>query len=97
MSDSIEKSTSEKKPVKKNIRTLIGLVISDKMSKTILVSIENRVKHRVYGKFVRRNVRLLAHDEKNISKVGDRVLIKEGPPLSRHKSWVLAEVVEKAQ
>ncbi len=97
MSDSTQKNTPKKESVKKNLRTLIGLVTSDKMSKTIAVSIENRVQHSVYGKFVRRNIKLFVHDEKNVSRVGDRVLIKEGRPLSRHKNWVLVEVIEKAQ
>jgi len=101
MSESIKKAATQKvakkNPVKKNVRTLVGLVTSDKMTKTIAVSIENRVQHPVYGKFVRRSIKLFAHDEKNVSKVGDRVLIKEGRPLSRNKNWVLAEVIEKAQ
>lgn len=82
---------------KKNVRTLVGVVVSDKMDKTITVHIEIRVQHPVYGKFMRRIIKLFAHDENNISKIGDRVLIKEHRPLSRNKNWVLLEVVEKAQ
>lgn len=83
--------------VKKNIRTLTGMVVSDKMNKTVVVKVEHRVKDPVYGKFVRRSAKLKAHDETNASRLGDRVTIKESHPLSKHKSWVLVDIVEKAQ
>jgi small subunit ribosomal protein S17 len=77
-------------------RRLTGRVVSDKMQKTIAVEIERLVKHPVYGKFVRRTTRLLAHDESGTCKAGDLVVITPCRPMSRHKSWRLLEVVEKA-
>lgn len=83
--------------VKKNIRTLTGTVVSDQMDKTVVVRVEHRVQDPVYGKFVRRSAKIYAHDAENQSHVGDRVMIQETRPLSRHKNWILAEIVEKAQ
>jgi small subunit ribosomal protein S17 len=80
----------------KGARRLTGRVVSDKMHKTIAVEIERLVKHPAYGKFVRRTTRLLAHDENGTCKAGDLVIITPCRPLSRHKSWRLLEVVEKA-
>jgi small subunit ribosomal protein S17 len=77
-------------------RTLTGRVVSDRMQKTIAVEIERLVKHPTYGKFVRRTTRLLAHDETGTCKAGDLVVIIPCRPMSRHKSWRLLEVVEKA-
>ena len=77
-------------------RTLSGKVVSDKMDKTITVMIERRVKHPVYGKIISRSTKIKAHDENNVCGIGDVVTIKETRPLSRTKSWVLVEVVEKA-
>ncbi|HET9501485.1 MAG TPA: 30S ribosomal protein S17 [Marmoricola sp.] len=74
-----------------------GLVVSDKMDKTVVVSVEDRVKHALYGKVMRRNVRLKAHDEQNEAGVGDRVLIMETRPLSATKRWRLVEILEKAK
>jgi small subunit ribosomal protein S17 len=74
-----------------------GLVVSDKMDKTVVVSVEDRVKHGLYGKVMRRNVRLKAHDEQNQAGVGDRVLIMETRPLSATKRWRLVEILEKAK
>jgi small subunit ribosomal protein S17 len=82
---------------KKNVRTLVGAVVSASMDKTIVVSVEHRLQHKVYGKFLRRSNKLYAHDEQNTSGVGDKVIIKESRPLSKHKKWALVEVVEKAQ
>jgi small subunit ribosomal protein S17 len=77
-------------------RTLTGRVVSDKMHKTIAVEIERLVRHPAYGKYVRRTTRLLAHDENGTCKAGDLVVIAPCRPMSRHKSWRLLEVVEKA-
>ena len=73
-----------------------GLVVSDKMDKTVVVSVEERFKHPLYGKVLRRNVKLKAHDEANESREGDTVTIAECRPLSRSKSWRLVAVVERA-
>jgi small subunit ribosomal protein S17 len=77
-------------------RTLTGRVVSSKMRKTIAVEIERLVKHPAYGKYVRRTTKLLAHDENGASHEGDLVTITPCRPMSRHKSWRLLEVVEKA-
>ena len=77
-------------------RTLTGKVTSTKMDKTIAVVIERQIKHPVYGKYIRRTTKLLAHDENGTCKEGDLVVITPCRPLSRHKSWRLLEVVEKA-
>jgi small subunit ribosomal protein S17 len=74
-----------------------GLVVSDKMDKTIVVSVEDRVKHALYGKVMRQTSRLKAHDEQNECGIGDRVRIMETRPLSATKRWRLVEVVEKAK
>jgi small subunit ribosomal protein S17 len=74
-----------------------GLVVSDKMDKTVVVDVEERVKHALYGKVLRRNIKLKAHDEENSAGVGDRVRIMETRPLSATKRWRLVEVVEKAK
>jgi small subunit ribosomal protein S17 len=90
-------SAQEKKqPEAKGARTLTGRVVSSKMQKTIAVEIERLVKHPTYGKFIRRTTKLLAHDESGASKEGDLVLIGPCRPMSRHKSWRLLEVVQKA-
>ena len=78
-------------------KTRIGTVVSDKMDKTVVVSIERRVQHPVYGKMVRRTRRLKAHDEKNDAKTGDTVRIMETRPLSKDKRWRLVEIVERAR
>ncbi len=74
-----------------------GLVVSDKMDKTVVVSVEDRVKHALYGKVMRRTSKLKAHDETNECGVGDRVLIMETRPLSATKRWRVVQVVEKAK
>jgi small subunit ribosomal protein S17 len=73
----------------------VGEVISDKMDKTITVAVERRVKHTVYGKYIKRTTNLMAHDEKNESNEGDVVKIMETRPLSKQKRWRLVEVVER--
>jgi small subunit ribosomal protein S17 len=77
-------------------RTLTGRVVSNKMQKTIAVEIERLVKHPAYGKYIRRTTKLLAHDEDGSSQEGDLVVITPCRPMSRHKSWRLLEIVEKA-
>ena len=81
----------------KFIRTLQGRVISDKMDKTVTVLIERRVKHPLYGKIIQRSTKIYAHDERNECKVVDVVVIAEGRPLSKTKSWVVQGLLEKAQ
>ena len=83
-------------PEARGARTLTGRVVSDKMQKTIAVEIERLIKHPTYGKYVRRTTKLLAHDENGESHVGDLVTISPCRPMSRHKSWRLVQVVEKA-
>jgi small subunit ribosomal protein S17 len=74
-----------------------GLVVSDKMDKTIVVSVEDRVKHPLYGKVIRRTSKVKAHDEGNTAGVGDRVRLMETRPLSATKRWRLVEILEKAK
>ena len=78
-------------------KTREGLVVSDKMEKTVVVAVEDRVKHALYGKVIRRTNKLKAHDETNQVGVGDRVLIMETRPLSASKRWRVVEVLEKAK
>jgi small subunit ribosomal protein S17 len=80
----------------KAVRSLTGQVVSNKMDKTIAVSIERVVRHPTYGKFIRRTTKLLAHDENNEAKEGDTVSIAPCRPLSRRKSWRLLAIVERA-
>ncbi|RYF37575.1 MAG: 30S ribosomal protein S17 [Chitinophagaceae bacterium] len=84
--------------VERNLRkTRIGLVTSNRMDKTITVAVERRVKHPIYGKFVKKTTKFHAHDEKNECTIGDTVRIMETRPLSKLKRWRLVEVVEKAK
>lgn len=75
----------------------IGVVTSDKMDKSIVVSVERKVKHPKYGKFVKETTKFVAHDEKNDSNIGDTVRIMETRPLSKTKNWRLVEIVERAK
>lgn len=75
----------------------IGVVASDKMDKTISVLIERKLKHPIYGKFVKRSKKFLVHDETNECKVGDTVKITETRPLSKNKSWRVVEIIERAK
>ena len=82
----------------RNLRkTLVGRVASNKMDKTIVVAIEDSVKHPLYKKVIKRTVRLKAHDENNECRVGDRVRVMETRPLSKDKRWRVVEIVEKAK
>ena len=74
-----------------------GYVVSDKMDKTVVVAVEDRVKHRLYGKVLRQTSRLKAHDEQNSAAVGDRVRVMETRPVSATKRWRLVEILEKAK
>ena len=78
-------------------KTREGLVVSDKMDKTVVVAVEDRVKHALYGKVIRRTSKLKAHDEQNAAGVGDRVLLAETRPLSATKRWRVVEILEKAK
>jgi small subunit ribosomal protein S17 len=80
-----------------NRKTRQGYVISDKMDKTVVVEVEDRVKHALYGKVMRRSSKVQAHDEGNAAGVGDRVLIMETRPLSATKRWRIVEILEKAK
>ena len=74
-----------------------GVVVSNKMDKTIAVQVERRLMHPIYGKFVKRSKKFFAHDEENTCKVGDKVRIMETRPLSKNKRWRLVEVIERAK
>lgn len=74
-----------------------GVVVSDKMDKTVAVQVERRLMHPIYGKFVKRTKKFFAHDEENTCKVGDKVRIMETRPLSKNKRWRLVEVIERAK
>ena len=89
-----EQGSTEQRPQRK-VRE--GLVVSDKMDKTVVVEVENRVKHAVYGKVMRRTSRLKAHDEANDCGIGDRVQIMETRPLSATKRWRVVEILERAK
>jgi len=84
---------SEEKKVQ---RTITGRVVSNKMDKTVSVAIERLIKHPVYGKYIRRTTKVMAHDATNECKAGDRVQISECRPISKNKSWSVVNVVERA-
>jgi len=75
----------------------VGMVVSDKMEKTIVVAVEDRVQHPLYKKTVKRTYKLKAHDEENIAGIGDKVRVMETRPLSKDKRWRLVEIIEKAK
>ena len=82
----------------RNLRkTRTGVVSSNKMDKTITVSVERKVKHPIYGKFVKKTTKFMAHDEKNECSIGDTVRIMESRPLSKNKCWRLVEIIEKVK
>ena len=99
VADEIQEENAD--PEKKNERNLrktrIGRVVSDKMDKTIVVAVENHVRHPLYGKIMKRTYKLKAHDEKNECGVGDRVRVMETRPLSKEKRWRLVGILEKAK
>ena len=79
----------------KTIRTLTGQVVSDKMDKSAVVKVERKVRHPLYGKYVRRSTKYHIHDERNECRTGDTVSIRECRPISKTKSWTLVEVIER--
>ena len=87
---------SEQAAEQKIQRRIVGRVVSDKMDKTVSVAIERLVKHPVVGKYIRRTTKLMAHDEKNECKAGDRVAISECRPIARNKAWRVVDIVERA-
>ncbi len=82
---------------RENRKTLVGRVISDKMDKTVVVSVTRTKRHRLYGKVIRRSTKFKAHDEQNAATVGDTVKIVESRPISKEKRWVMTEILERAQ
>jgi small subunit ribosomal protein S17 len=89
--------TNEQTATRGARKSRTGLVVSDKMQKTVVVAIERRVAHPVYGKMVTRTTRLKAHDEENSAKLGDTVRIVETRPLSKDKRWRVVEIIERAR
>ena len=88
---------SEATENKRLTRTLAGRVVSDKMDKTITVQVVRREKHPLYGKFIKRSLKVHAHDADNSCGMGDLVMVEEGRPLSKTKSWNLVKIIEKAR
>jgi small subunit ribosomal protein S17 len=89
--------TNEQATERNSRKSRTGLVVSDKMNKTVVVAIERRVPHPIYGKMITRTKRLKAHDEENSAKVGDTVRIVETRPLSKDKRWRLVEIMNRAR
>lgn len=87
----------QKQIVRQARKTRIGIVVASKMEKTITVSIERRVAHPLYKKYFKKTKKFLVHDEKSTADVGDKVLIMETRPLSKHKCWRLVEIIERAR
>jgi len=84
--------------VERNLRkTRIGRVVSDKMNKTVVVAVDNKIRHPLYGKIIKRTYKLKAHDENNECREGDRVLVMETRPLSKDKRWRLVSILERAK
>lgn len=81
----------------KSQRTIVGKVTSNKMNKTIVVEVERKVKHPLYGKYIRRYSKMYAHDEDNTCKIGDTVVIKQTRPLSKSKRWILLEILKREE
>ncbi len=88
----------KRRKMERNLRkTRTGLVVSNKMEKSIVVAVERKVKHPIYGKFVKKTTKFMAHDEANTCGIGDTVLIMETRPLSKNKNWRLVQIVERAK
>ena len=90
------KDKNEQAPEAKNSRTKTGVVVSNKMQKTVVVAVENLVRHGMYQKYIKRTNKFLAHNEQPDINVGDRVVIEETRPLSKRKRWAVREVLERA-
>lgn len=84
-------------PTRNARKTRVGVVVSDKMDKTVTVAIQRQIKHPIYSKFIKRTTRLMAHDEENTAGEGDTVRVTECRPYSKHKRWRLVEVIERAK
>jgi small subunit ribosomal protein S17 len=97
VSETTKDETVTETAERQNRKTRQGYVVSDKMDKTVVVEVEDRVKHALYGKVIRRSSKVKAHDEANAAGVGDRVLIMETRPLSATKRWRIVEILEKAK
>jgi len=82
---------------KKSRKTRVGVVTSNKMDKSIVLKVERRLRHPIYGKFVKKSKKFMAHDEKNECNIGDTVRIEESRPLSARKRWSLVEIIERAK
>lgn len=87
----------ENRKLRKERKERTGLVVSDKMDKSIIIMVERKVKHPFYGKFVKKTSKFIAHDEKNDCNIGDTVRIMETRPLSKNKCWRLVEIIERAK
>ncbi len=85
---------SEERNLRKN---RVGIVVSDKMDKTVVIAIEEHVKHQKYGKVIKRTIRLKVHDENNECGIGDKILVAETRPISHDKRWRMVEIIEKAK
>ena len=81
---------------KRNKKTLVGVVVSNKMMKSVVVRIEHLISHKLYGKFSKRHIRYMADDPENTCNMGDRILIEECRPLSKNKRWRVREIIERA-
>ena len=92
-----EQKASMSSPERSARKIREGLVVSDKMDKTVVVAVEDRVKHPLYGKVVRRTSNLKAHDEANDANIGDKVRVMETRPLSKNKRWRIVEILERAK
>ena len=95
--ETVEQQQQQESVARNARKTREGIVVSDKMDKTVVVAVEDRVKHALYGKVLRKTSRLKAHDEQNDCGVGDRVLVMETRPLSATKRWRVVEILEKAK
>jgi len=87
----------EQETVRNQRKQRTGLVVSNKMSKSITVAVDRQVKHPIYGKFIKKTRKYMAHDENNDANIGDRVRIMETRPLSKNKKWRLVEIIERAK
>ena len=97
MTETAEINQAETKPARNFRKERVGIVVSNKMQKSIVVIVERKLRHAKYGKFIKRTKKFMAHDEKNECSIGDRVRIMETRPLSKNKNWRLVEIVEKVK
>ena len=97
MAEQETQETTSAAPQREQRQTLTGIVVSDKMDKTVTVAVERTIMHRLYKRFVKRTAKFAAHDEKNECKIGDRVVITSSRPLSKNKRWRVSEIVERAK